>query len=334
MNVRFWLLALVVMLAVSSGCGDESTKVEPTAAPASTLAASPESAATAEPAVVGPLVVYSFGSQRYVALYDVGAGREIRHADTLDDLGYVEFNPDQSQWTGGTPRVVAKSDAPATAATPGTLSSLTVYSPDRGMGVFVTRETNFPTSTSVIRVFDVKSTATLLELPFPNPYSDGESGRPYFRGVPTPIMWRDDGKGFIVLGNSSIDGPTGWATVMLDGTVRIFKTLLPVLSPTGRAAAITDAGLSLRCDLDADNHRIRIRDLVADVDSAMVTSERSIVPVEWSPDGDQLLYGSYSTRPPAEEGSFLGARRCVRAVVPTAARRRRSSPGGGRSRVA
>lgn len=78
--------------------------------------------------------------------------------------------------------------------------------------------------------------------------------------------------------------PDGWASVSLDGTVQIFKALLPVLSPTGRAAALIDDGLfSLSCDFDAENHRIRILDLGAEVDSATVTSDRSIVPVEWSP---------------------------------------------------
>lgn len=289
-------LALVAAAAFTSCSGGATTK--PTIATAAPTA-------TSEPPVIGPLVVYSYNARRYVGLYDVGAGREVRHADTLEQLGYVSLNRDEAQWTGGSPRVVPQVSAPIAIATPPALSSLTVYSADLRKGVFVTQATNAPNAPSVLKVFDVESGATLLELPFSNPYSDGQAGRPYFRGIPVPVMWRDDASGFIVLGNAAIDGPTGWATVLLDGTVHIFKATLPLLSPTGRAAAITDGGFSLSCDFEAENHRVRIRDLAPEVNRATVTSERSIVPSEWSPDGSQLLYASYSTRPASQDGCSI-----------------------------
>ena len=90
---------------------------------------------------------------------------------------------------------------------------------------------------------------------------------------------------------------------MLDGSVHVFKALVPLLSPTGRAAALIDDGLfSESCDAVAENHRIRIRDLDSETESAVVTSDRSLAPVEWSPSGDQLLYTSYSTRASKDQG--------------------------------
>lgn len=68
--------------------------------------------------------MYSYNSRRYVGLYDVGAGREVRHADTLDELGNVSLNTDEAQWTAGVPRVVAKSDAPGGLADAGSAIEL------------------------------------------------------------------------------------------------------------------------------------------------------------------------------------------------------------------
>jgi hypothetical protein len=275
----------VFVTAILAGCGSGSSLV-----------------ATPTPGTVGPVIVFRDGA---VVLYDVGAGRELRRGATPADVG-AAVSVLADGWLGPSayerslPRAPEPpSTAPAAGAT--ALASREhsgAYSSDGALLAFPVADRL--TDPSVFKIVSAETGADVLSLPWENPYSDAHPGSAYFRGIPEPLYWRDDGHGVIVAGNSGIDGPTGWATVMLDGTVRTHSLgVSPLLSPTGRAAALIDDGLfSLSCDFQAENHRIRIRDLDNDADAGSIADpSRSLVPAEWSPDGEQLLYGSYATAP-------------------------------------
>ena len=243
---------------------------------------------------VGPVVVYRDGSGAVIA-YDVGAGRELRRGSSAFEIGLEEPSA-LGGFVGVPPSEASLRPAGAVAPLAGggadALAATRAYSHDGRLAAFVEHGGSTFDGPSTIRIVDVATGADRLTLPFANPYSE------QFRGVPAVVTWRDDDAGFFIIGTYPIDAPTGYATVMLDGSIRLHQ-LGPgdTIAPSGRAAALLDVW-SMSCDYYVDSHRIRIRNLDTGRDSSVIVdTDRMLVPVEWSPSGDGFLYASYTVGP-------------------------------------
>lgn len=142
-----------------------------------------------------------------------------------------------------------------------------------------------------IAVIDLRSGAEVLALPASDP---GFAG---YNGQPARVIWRDDGRGFIVEGYCYCDGGASFATILLDKTIVVHDGSWSgtLVAPNARFS-IVDTG-SLVCGLGGIpvRHSMPLRDL--DTNGIVITVQddvQNVEPVEWSPDGSQLLYRSYT----------------------------------------
>lgn len=302
---------VVVMIAVTaamlSGCRGGGRK------PAATPVPEPTPSATAAPEVVGPVLVYSFETpfaerqgnvELTIVAFDAGAWREV-HRTVL---------PSQRVMS---PRLSARGMLiyifnAERAADPQELRSLdpvtgdirTLYStargfeysiavsPDGSMVAFSeTDRSNYPAPADV-RVLDTASAAVRTVVTFTPQNPAG------FVGTPVPVMWRDDGRGFVVLGDSGTDAG-GFATVMLDGSVVVHRERDAMyVAPNGRAAAAGGYG-DLACALAAAGRTQLLQ--LWDFDTNRVVNSiddpaLGIRQVTWSPTGDKLLYRQFSAQ--------------------------------------
>ena len=292
------ILGLAVAAAAALSCAGDTGKVQ---------MATPS--ATSTPAVVGPVLLYtetSLGDANAppvdtLVAYDTGANREVRRAalpaearaKTLTKSGTLIYvaalsgsfeiraidpltgderrlyrAPDVTEWSiavspDGNQVAFAEIAAPGNAVSP----------PD-----------------TAVRILDVRDGSTRTVATFQDPISGA------FRGRPVPRVWRDDGRGFVVSGDTSSGAPGGSATIMTDGTVINHLQGFGWPSPNGRYLALQDLD-DTGCVI-GDVQRLRIFSL----DGASVVAEvddpaRGIVMDDWSPDGQALSYRRYAPKP-------------------------------------
>jgi hypothetical protein len=302
MNHVRQLALLVFVIASSAACGGEATKLTPTAAPTAT--------STPEPAVVGPILVYTKETpfeQRmgqvdtFVVAYDVGAGREILQSTipqvivpilnrASGEVLYLGQSKDRPAVRAvnimtGAERIVYQSQRP--------LEFRVALSPDgASLAVSEVESETDVTSHTHVRVVDLADGSARTVATFGNPLAEA------FRGRPVPFVWRDDGRGFVVAGDTSSGAPGTWGTVMLDGTVRTHFRDFAYPSPSGRMVALDDVG---EMCVTPGVQRLRLFDLDANAEVARVEDPgRGIFKREWSPEGDALLYDQLSPTPGTE----------------------------------
>lgn len=120
-----------------------------------------------------------------------------------------------------------------------------------------------------------------------------------FRGQAAVFTWRDDGTGAVVQGYTYSEAPSGTATVLLNGTVLTHEIGdYPLVSPNGRYAAVR--GPTTICSLSSpiEQHEVSVRELESGgLLSSVHDDTLNLQWQEWSPDGTQLLYQTYSLRP-------------------------------------
>ena len=128
-----------------------------------------------------------------------------------------------------------------------------------------------------------------------------------FRGQAGGITWRDDGRGVVVQGYLYSESPGGTATVMLDGSVRTHNLHGHVrVAPNGRYAEHGSLSSIPVGGLSALQSEIMLYDFAAQRQVASVGDESLLfVPREWSPDGTEFLYSTYSPRPSSDYPGFF-----------------------------
>lgn len=119
-----------------------------------------------------------------------------------------------------------------------------------------------------------------------------------YRGQASLVVWRDDGRGFVVAGQTQSEAPGGLATIMLDGSVRTERDAdYASLSPNGR---FLGAGKLEVCDFSSafQQHDLEIRELgTGRTIYSLQDPVLNMRPREWSPDGSELLYETFATLP-------------------------------------
>lgn len=113
---------------------------------------------------------------------------------------------------------------------------------------------------------------------------------PAFVGDAVPITWRDDGTGIVVRGYTYSERPGGLATVLLDGSVRVYEGgRHDLVAPTGRIVARwIPVGTSVDCVF---GERLAAVDLDSGAEvAAVVQAGTHFVPFQWSRNGRSLLY--------------------------------------------
>ncbi len=275
--------------------------------------------ATAEPALVGPVLVYTevtpLDERRghidmFVVAYDVGAKREIRRTTlsafwqiTLLSHGELLLYPQGPDMGGvdlldpvtGARRHAYESTEPR--------ASSSALSPDGKQLAFTeVEDTSEALGPSTIRVLDLETGDVRTLASF-----TGDEMDPFF-GIPTPRIWRDDGRGILVSGDTGSGRPGTWATVWLDGAVTVhLRETFAFPSPNGRTLVLQEVNGSSCFELQ----RLRIHRL--DDDTEIVAGQepgRGIVTREWSPDGYELLYMQYNgTIEP--DARYLSAHLCL-----------------------
>jgi hypothetical protein len=129
-----------------------------------------------------------------------------------------------------------------------------------------------------------------------------------FHGYFAPIVWRNDGEGFMVHGYTGSEAPGGNATILLDGVVVVssFRIYGIYVAPNGRYL-FADDWVGCNLSLNTERHALRIVDALSeDVIAEVHEPSRNIAPLEWSPDGEELLYRTADVVPgddgcPAED---------------------------------
>ena len=154
---------------------------------------------------------------------------------------------------------------------------------DGGASARASRDSPFGPITNIV-VINLKSQSEIMALRADDPRLDG------FRGQPAATKWRDDGRGFIVTGD--LTGTL--VSILLDGTVRIHSARYEYqISPSGRFVLDDE---TIVCDTLAfsPRHYLAIRTLDDDrIVSSLRDNARVLDPVEWSPDGTELIFESY-----------------------------------------
>jgi hypothetical protein len=294
-------LALVAA-AASVSCGGGAASKTPIATPAA--------AATSTPATVGPILVYTNETpldervghvETFVHAYDIAAGREIMRATiaqaslvpvfnrTSGDVFYSGQFKDRQEIHAvnaltGVDRLVYRPDRP--------MKSTFAISPDGASMAVSELESEEQTSHTYVMVVSIADGSARTLATFGSQFSDD------FRGRPMPRVWRDDGKGILVSGDTSSGRPGTWATVMLDGTVRVHLTDGAFPSPNGRFLELDDTGENC---VAVGTQRVRLIDLDTNTEVARTEDPgRGIRNQGWSPNGDALLYGQFTPIPGTE----------------------------------
>lgn len=301
MKLTRWLMLLALGSVIATACGGGSAKPSATAAPPAT---------TVAPTTVGPILVYTdetpFAERTghidtFVVAYDVGGGR-VTNRSTIPQTIVPILNPatgemlylgqfkDGAEVHGvnvvtGAERVVYRPERP--------LEFRVALSHDGAMlavsEVESEADRTSPTSVKIVNLADgsARTVAT-----FGDQFSDD------FRRRPVPVVWRDDDKGFLVSGDTSSGAPGSWATVLLDGTVRVHFRDFAYPSPNGRLGALDDVGENC---VSLGTQRLRIIDFDTNAEVARVDDPgRGIINKEWAPDSSALLYEQFQAVPGTE----------------------------------
>lgn len=294
-------LALVAASA-SMSCGGAAAKKTPVA--------TSTAATTSTPITLGPILVFTNETpldervghvETFVHAYDVAAGREIMRTTIAQSSIVPVFNRTSGDvfYSGqfkdgqeihavnaltGVDRLVYRPDRP--------MESPFAISPD-GASIAVSElESEEQTSHTYVMVVSIADGSARTLATFGGGSSEG------FRGRPTPMVWRDDGTGVVVAGDTSSGAPGTWGTVMLDGTIRVHLTDGAFPSPNGRFLELDDTGENC---VAPGTQRVRLIDLDTNMEVARAEDPgRGIINQGWSPSGDALLYGQFTPIPGTE----------------------------------
>ncbi|HZP58536.1 MAG TPA: LuxR C-terminal-related transcriptional regulator [Dehalococcoidia bacterium] len=157
-----------------------------------------------------------------------------------------------------------------------------------------------PRDNSLVRAIDTMTGRGLLSVD----QADPALGQ--FMGPASVVGWTAAGDAIIVLGRTTDEAPGVLAEVALDGTIRPLpgNNEFFAASPDGRRRL---ASTRRACDsLDLQRERIAIVDLADGRELAAVAApDRNILPLEWSPAGDAVLYYALAIEPkPGEPGCY------------------------------
>jgi len=298
-------IAVLLTAVLLGGCSGKGSN------PVATPSQPPALTATSAPPVAGPVFIYSFETPMAerqgsvdltVVAFDAGTWQEL-HRTVLPSarvmslqlsaqglLFYIfsaERAADPDELRSLDP---VTGDARTFYTTTTGFGSSIALSPDGSAVAFSEADKwNYPAPAD-LRVLDVSSAAvrTIVTFTAQNPAG--------FVGTPVPIVWRDDGHGFVVLGASGTDAG-GYATVMLDGTVVVHRERDAMsVAPSGRAAA-TGGYADTACALAAAGRTqpLALWDLDANrIVNSIEDPALGIRQVTWSPAGDALLYRQLS----------------------------------------
>ena len=297
-NVLCFLALVAAAVAVS--CGGGGAKKTPIATPAATYA----------PAAVGPILVYTNETpfdervghvETFIHAYDIASGREIIRATIPQGSLVAVFNRPSGEvfYVGrfkdgqeihavnaltGVDRLVYRPLRP--------MESPFAISPDGASMAVSELESEERTSQTYVMVVSIADGSVRTLATFGSQFSDD------FRGRPTPMVWRDDGRGILVAGDTSSGRPGTWASVMLDGTIRVHLTDGAFPSPNGRFLELDDTGENC---VAVGTQRVRLINLDTNMEVARTEDPgRGIINQGWSPSGDALLYGQFMVIPGTE----------------------------------
>jgi len=115
-----------------------------------------------------------------------------------------------------------------------------------------------------------------------------------FGGYFSNVGWLDDDSGVLVRGGAGKEGWTNSATVLLDGSVKVHQMDGPQwYAPGMHSVAITHDFANGFC---AAGHELVLRDLgTENVVTTLTDPTKGFLPVEWAPDGSQLLFASWTS---------------------------------------
>jgi hypothetical protein len=135
---------------------------------------------------------------------------------------------------------------------------------------------------------DIASNTTLLSIARTDPKFAAFGG--YF----FQVGWLGDGGGVLVMGGAGKEGFLNSATVLLDGSVRVHDMDgYQWYAPSRHAVAITHQQVSGFC---AAGHELVLRDLDTEkVTNSVADPGKLFLPVQWAPDGSDVLFASWST---------------------------------------
>jgi hypothetical protein len=297
------LLMLAPLASYCLGREEEYDDKASQARPASTEP-SPDASTALQPRVIGPLIAYvkagawTPGPRPWaIVMYDLGAGRiawmrgvnqEVLTADLAGDRvivadqthvhiiaadgSYTDLIYERTDQTSSIQDVGSSSDGTHVVVTErwqGVCPAATtgpVYCPGGGSILLIDIATR-----NIVQRFD----------------TGGEEWRPY-RSWPHWPVWRDDGSGALIAGDTGSERPSGLATVYLDGRVHVHAVRdYSDIAPNGRMVA-HDVG-SLGC-LSVSSRRLVLLDLDSGLEVASVQDENLAYSFgEWSPDSTEYL---------------------------------------------
>jgi hypothetical protein len=250
-----------------------------------------------DPDVIGPVLVYRVDTivgdrvKAEIVRYDAGARREIERYEapavqTVGRSGAV-FLVNSGETEDSIERLTSDSDRDTLFRSARRILPQIAPSPDGSSVAFTEIDRGEARDAPMdVRVLDVSSgnartLATFID------HLHGE-----FRGLPSPRVWRDDGRGFVVTGNTRSGAPGSIATVYLDGRVVDHGRSFAILAPNGRAYA--DPGYNgVGCVLQAPQV-LRLFDMDANREAVTLgDQERGLVFREWAPDSSGVLYAKF-----------------------------------------
>jgi hypothetical protein len=310
-------VALAALAAAGCGGGHET--------------ATPSPAATAS--WTGPLFVYTrsieqpdatgHGRSVYEAVvYDVGARREFASFQPSDPNRHFELaiagdkivanlgsGVVRRDADGSNPMVLRQASSGGeiiemSASRDGQRLAITESRPEEGPtptpGAVVGQQEPRRQVTSVV-VIDIATGEEIAAITQSPPGFEG------FVGQAGKITWRDDGQGVVVQGYTYSERPGGTATVMLDGSVRTHAlTDYVSVAPNGRYAEYGSLSSIPVGGLSALQREIVLYDFAAQRQVASVGDDDLLfTPWEWSPDGTEFLYSTYSPRPSSDYPGFF-----------------------------
>lgn len=126
-----------------------------------------------------------------------------------------------------------------------------------------------------------------------------------FGGYFSHVGWLSDDSGVLVRGGAGKEGWLNSATVLLNGSVKLHQMDgFQWYAPGMRSVAITHDFIEGLC---AAGHELVVRDLVTEkLLRTIADPAKGFLPVEWSPDGSELLFASWTTQQGGPCGTGTG----------------------------
>lgn len=306
---RTLLVALLgLALTACTEGGEEASLRAPTAAPSvrpspsaamgSFLVYTREVRSTEGPSRRWPtweVVTYDLDAKRELASFEIGTEGEYPHQVVIAGdklIANLEWRVVQYDIDGSNPRVLRQ-------VPEGGEIFWVAVSPDATTLALTEAPKNIfqPDSIFSVAFLDIASGEELLAVTQTREAFAG------FGGHVGTITWREDGSGVAIYGWVHAGRPGGTATVLLDGTVTVHHlTGWPCISQNGLYAWHGPTASTCMPECFPLNDELILRDLTSDTDILSLSESGLILhPHEWSPDGTEALYATYSTMPSEEQ---------------------------------